>query len=400
MRTPPQPQPEIPERPKMSTGEEDGEFQRFDNVPVFDAHTGDDGVIYDEQLLTQIADNMNRRIADTGDYVPLVIQHTGDEDAPPEFDPPVVGFAGPFHVDTIGRENPRPAIYTSFWVFSHKVDVFRQYPRRSVEIWPEDAPEDRYFDPIALLGAETPKRDLGLIYAKGTCRNGKRPVRYEASFASGTNSFIPSGDNRKKHYSQEQGAGQMADAFSPQQLDQLTEVIRSVATPMIDEALMGGDAGGGGAPPLPDPGLGGPPEMAPDLGGDLGGDPAMGAPPDMDDDTKSYMAGMYRKFRKYAKEDGGFDELGAGSFLDTLDEEETGQMGQYMKYECSDSEMKQQYSKMSGADISEEDQPKVVDQYKKRLRKASGDARQSRIAAERYKKERDVAKAELAVMYA
>lgn len=365
------------ERPKMVPGAEDGEFQRFDTVCVFDEHTGDDGVVYDRQLLEAIAENNNRRIRDTGDFVPIVVQHTGDEESPPEYDPPVIGLAGPFFLDKLGAENPRWGIFTTFWIFQDCVAQFRRCPRRSVEIWPEDRPEDRYFDPIAVLGAETPKRDLGLIYSMGRAKNGKRPVRYEASMPSGSNTFIPSTGNdksRRKNQTYQQGVGDMPDNFTPQQLDQLREVIASVAQPMIDEAMMGA---GGGEELTP----------APDLGPET--------PPPMDDETTNYMAGMYRKFRKYQMDDGSFNEEGASAFLDTLDPEESQQFSQYMKYKCDDAGMKQNYSKMAGSDISDDDQPKVVDQYRKKSLQAAHEVRKYRNEAIQYKRQAEQYKQEL-----
>jgi hypothetical protein len=185
-------------RPNPFPAEEDGEFVRFENVPLFDEHVGDDGVHYDENLLNCIAENNNRRCADTGDFVPIVVGHTSDE--PNAKDPPVIGLAGPFHVAPYGKVKPRPCIHATFWVWKEHADEFRKkYPRRSVEVWPEDSPEQRYFDPIAVLGAETPKRDLGLVYGKP--KNGKSPFRYSmGSPPGGSNTFLPStGDEKQRN---------------------------------------------------------------------------------------------------------------------------------------------------------------------------------------------------------
>ena len=277
-----------------------------------------------------------------------------------------------------------------------------------MEIWPEDRPEDRYFDPIALLGAETPKRDLGLIYSKGTTRGGKRPVRYEmgaaAAAPSGTNTFLPGGDNRKKQNAK--GADAMPQQFSTEQLDQLTEVIRSIVAPMIDEAAIGNDAG---APPEPefDPNM--PPPADPMAGAGAPADPMMGAPapapmppgpadpmgggdeiPGLEpeeDDQMNYMQGMYAKFQKYGKGEE-FDEGGAGAFLDTLDGEESEQFRKYMM-ENGDDDDKMQYSKCTGADISDEDQPEAaqLQKYRKRALDVSAKYRNQKRIADKYQKE-------------
>lgn len=138
------------------------EYAVFDSVPIFDEHTGDDGVKYDARLLGRIAKNNNERIEDTGDYVPIVSHHT-PEDKDPSKQPEILGFAGPFRLGKIGNKKPRHAILATFKVFKDQLPEFLKRPRRSVEIWPESSPDQRYIDPIAVLGAETPRRDLGLV---------------------------------------------------------------------------------------------------------------------------------------------------------------------------------------------------------------------------------------------
>jgi len=191
MPTAPFASPDLQQPRSIGAPADAGEFVVIEDVPIFDAHTGDDGTEYDEHLLAQIAENNNRRIRDTGDFCPLVIGHT-PEDPNSDRSPPMVGMAGPFTVGRFGNEKPRPCIFAKFWVWKDKLAQFRANPRRSVELWPESRPEDRFFDPIALLGGETPRRDLGLVYSKGR----KKPAyRYEMSAAapSGTNTFLPGG---------------------------------------------------------------------------------------------------------------------------------------------------------------------------------------------------------------
>lgn len=205
-------------RPRRTYGKPtaEGDFVVFEAVPVFDEHIGEDGVHYDADLLKKIADNNNRRIRDTGDYCAVVVGHTVDRNdkKPGESDPPVIGLAGPFFVGSIGHENPRPCILANFWIFPEDEKTFLANPRRSVEVWPEENPEDRYFDPIAVLGSETPRRDLGMVYAKKTSYCVPGPLRYAkrsvckmcyeedgdggSSEAFGSNTFIPSGTNVKK----------------------------------------------------------------------------------------------------------------------------------------------------------------------------------------------------------
>ena len=78
--------------------------------------------------------------------------------------PDVVGFAGPFRLGHIGRTpgSRRAAILADFQIFKDDLKRVRKYPRRSPEVWLEDRYEDIFIDPIALLGAEAPRLDLGM----------------------------------------------------------------------------------------------------------------------------------------------------------------------------------------------------------------------------------------------
>jgi hypothetical protein len=132
------------------------------NVPLLDAHPlkGEDGkVVLDLNTnhLQAIADRANRRIRDTGDLAPIVIGHTTD-DGPEEGQPEIVGWAQHFTVRRLGKTN-RQAVCADFLLYRHKRGKIRKYPRRSVELWLEDMT----IDPISLLGATTPDRDLGLL---------------------------------------------------------------------------------------------------------------------------------------------------------------------------------------------------------------------------------------------
>lgn len=312
-----------PER-RRGKPSEGGDFVVFEAVSCFDAHEGDDGVVYDAKLLQHIANNCNRRIQDTGDWCPVVVAHTRDADqkASVTDDPPVIGMAGPFWVGTLGKLKPRPCIFATFWIFPECESTFLRNPRRSVEIWPEERPEDRFFDPISCLGAETPKRDLGMIYSRrgsgitpmrhlvpGPLRYSKRyrgnpPLKYEATCAGGgggNNTFIASGTNLRKQKNEKGG-----DDMTPEDLSQLADALKPMIQALVEDAIVatqsgepsdsaleatesldeGADLGGaappmppkmggmppaGGAPPMPPmpPEMGGAPPMPPDMGGEL-----------------------------------------------------------------------------------------------------------------------------------
>jgi hypothetical protein len=131
-------------------------------VPVLDEHdlTDDDGNVtgrVDRKRLEVIAGNNNRRVKETGDFVPLVIGHTKDG-IPEHRQPKIVGWARNFKVRKLARTG-RYAIHADFHFDKDKYHLAKDYPRRSVELW-----TDRWeMDPISLLGATTPERDLGVL---------------------------------------------------------------------------------------------------------------------------------------------------------------------------------------------------------------------------------------------
>lgn len=170
----------------------------FPSVPVFDEHEGRDGTVYDRPLLAKIASNCNMRTADTGDKCPIVGWHT-PEDKDPHKMPPVIGWAEDFRVEDFGRTGTRGCIFSKFKVFADQLKYFLRHPRRSVEIWKGKDAEDRFFDPIAVLGAETPKRDLGLIYSRSEAGDESEHYAMPA-YPGGGNTTIPSGPEKKEDY--------------------------------------------------------------------------------------------------------------------------------------------------------------------------------------------------------
>lgn len=134
------------------------------DLPILNQQTGEtEYFAVDRAFLDRCIANGNRREAETGDLCPIVIgkvsgaHHTVAglcEAAQPE----VVGYARNWSGDLLGNTN-RYAAYADFWVKNEDVERVKKYPRRSAEIWRGRAE----IDPISLLGATTPERDLGLL---------------------------------------------------------------------------------------------------------------------------------------------------------------------------------------------------------------------------------------------
>jgi hypothetical protein len=84
-----------------------------------------------------------------------------------------VGWADNLRLVTIGKVNPRMAISATFKVLRECLDLVKQYPRRSVELWTEDL----IIDPIALLSTSRPAKNLGLMTFECT-RSGAKLTKY------------------------------------------------------------------------------------------------------------------------------------------------------------------------------------------------------------------------------
>lgn len=117
----------------------------------------------DESFLRDLVDKMNARDMRTGDLSPLVLgKHTkgGIDDVAPESEQPeVVGYAKNWVVDRF-HNTAKLAAFADFWILRKDADRIRdKYTRRSAEVWVRQ----KEVDPISLLGATTPARDLGLL---------------------------------------------------------------------------------------------------------------------------------------------------------------------------------------------------------------------------------------------
>ena len=167
------PQPTLPVADVRAPGQFDGkDFETRTNVPIFAEHrtTAKDGreLNFGFAELQAVCDRCNRRIDETGDYATVCIGHTPDPDSMAKGAnmPEMVGFAGPFRM---GMMPPSPtgkqryAILADLHIMAEDAAKLRKYPRRSPELWLEDKYEDMFLDPIALLGAEAPRLDMGLL---------------------------------------------------------------------------------------------------------------------------------------------------------------------------------------------------------------------------------------------
>ena len=249
-----------------------GEYINKEDVFVLDPHTlknssGQTLVNVTESMLKKIADNQNKRVRETGDATPLVIGHTRDE-AHEHEQPEVVGYATNWKVKKFFKTG-KSALACTFHVFKKSVDKVRKFPRRSVELWLDSLT----IDPISLLGATTPERDLGLL-----------------KLSKGNSGKIVASIDDSGELSVDENTQQVVDAVL--EAIKSTDVWQYMSQKMSEEGAQGGESpsGAGDMNPMGDPAAaGGPPEGEFDPSMDGLGDEGMppeGAMPEGEDDEE------------------------------------------------------------------------------------------------------------------
>lgn len=242
----------------------DRDFTTIPNVPIFAEHKtiARDGrqLLFGREELQAIVDRCNRRIAETGDYAAVVIGHTPDPEAEAAgaTQPDVVGFAGPFRIGVLGQPGARQrfAILCDFHIFADEMERVKRHPRRSPELWLEDSYDEMFLDPIALLGSEAPRLDMGLLLYAGL-RHGRLCEKYAAVAPAAGNAFVPSHDTGRQKYSPVQDSPNQGvlSMLTPDDVRQIVDALEQLDWVQYVKSQMQaaqGDNGtgtGGDAPP-------------------------------------------------------------------------------------------------------------------------------------------------------
>jgi len=247
-------------------------YEKVPDVAVFCEHKkqkrlSDGSVVeevYDKAALEKIAARCNSRISDTKNFARLVEGHTPspEESAAGASQPEVLGFEGPYWIGMGGNDDPRWCIYANEYWLKSEAHKRPKLPGRSVELWMHDDMGERFFDPIAALGAETPRLDLPMKYSQTEDGRAVQVARYSA-FAGEGNVYAPAfnAPAKKERY----------EMMSPEEINQLAQamaapigqavaqaVIQALSEAPADQAGadMGGaegDQGAGGVPGGPPP---------------------------------------------------------------------------------------------------------------------------------------------------
>lgn len=181
---------------------------------------------YDLPALVAICNRCNDRIADTGNFAALSEGHTPTQD---QVDaghkhPELLGYSGPFFIGQVGDKSPRWAIFSDEHYWHDTAPKVARLPTRSVEVWLSPRMEDRFFDPIAALGTETPKLDIGVRFAR--LHSGELVERYSATFAGAGNVAAPGLvqiPKRTERYSTDPEEGTFM--LQPEEIQQVVEAL-------------------------------------------------------------------------------------------------------------------------------------------------------------------------------
>lgn len=191
--------------------------RHVENVCYFMEHEtrGRDGtpLRYGFQELADIVDEHNHR-ASLHNYPAIADRHTSDHPVPTAMEPKILGFAGPARLGMAGDK------FAVFFDEYHRADgmaTLDEKPRRSVEVNRYRDGRRSYFDPIAALGADSPRLPLPVPRYSSDAEV-ERYQMIAPAMVSGGNTFIPGTDdeNKPQRYAEEQPAVQDNDQMVQQ----------------------------------------------------------------------------------------------------------------------------------------------------------------------------------------
>jgi hypothetical protein len=253
--------------------------------------------------IAAICRNMNRRTK-LGLNPPLINKHTPDRSQPNPMDkePYIVGYAGNYRIGMIDDgEKQRFSIFGDEYHKPEHLAELNDKPRRSVELMRYKDSARNFFDPIACLGAESPRIEMPPAYYSVEHDDaGLEVVRYSIAVpvaAGSSNTFIKQfGDKERMQATAEPNVQtENSQMLQPEDLNQITDAVKNILAPylpMLDAMAAGQNPGMQQPGAMPgQPGM--PGQQQP--GGDelqLAGQAAPPAPGPMPEPVKNGMGGM------------------------------------------------------------------------------------------------------------
>lgn len=207
------------------------------------------------QDLVTILNENNSQILDRENFQAITLGHTSEN--PTHKDPDVIGFAGPYRLGMIGHEKPVFAIFGDEYHKKDRLQEVQSAPRRSIELNTLRSTGQRWFDPIAALGAKAPRLAMPAKYDRTEDAEVERySVVAPAYFPGGSNTNVD-----KTHYDSEanfsnQGNEMNAQSISDQDIAAIVAAIEQMPEIQFIRSMpqfvtQGSGAGGEMAPAAP-----------------------------------------------------------------------------------------------------------------------------------------------------
>lgn len=204
--------------------------------------------------VADVCRNMNRRISDVGLYPPLIDRHTTDN--PADHKRAILGYASNYRIGMIGQGDlQRYAIFGDEYHKPEHLSELNDKPRRSVELMRYKDSTRNFFDPIACLGAESPRIEIPpAYYSVGKDDEGVEVVRYSVAapvYAGSSNTFIPAfGEEKERLQATGEPNSEKNEMISPEDLAQVVDAVRNFMQPYTQwlDTQMQASAGSQGDP--------------------------------------------------------------------------------------------------------------------------------------------------------
>jgi len=241
------------ERYEMSPGHcyfAEHETTRNDGTPVK----------YSVNDLVGIINNLNHRVLERECFQAITEGHTSDNQKAGD-EPTILGYSGPYRLGMIGHEKPVFAIFGNEYHNRAHQSTLANRPRRSVELLTLRSTGERFFDPIAALGARSPRLAMPAKYSQidsSEVEIDRYSFTAPASFPGGSNTYIPGPDEYSADSDEEQQS--MNGSIANEDIAKIVQAMMETPEMQFVRSQMQGGAApgmGGGMPPGMDPGMGG-----------------------------------------------------------------------------------------------------------------------------------------------
>lgn len=242
-------------------------YRHVPSVAYFHEHstTGRDGSphIYGFDDLANIVDGQNHR-ADTDCYSAIASHHTSDVHKGPRFEPETVGYAGVYRLGMIGHSQPKWAVFADEFHKKDQADLFDKRRRRSVEVLRFKDGRAPVLDPIATLGADSPRLNLPVARYEAENAVVERYSFVAPASVGASSSFVPKLDKYDQAPPQNPSVpNEGQNMLGPEDVQQIITAMRSIpelawcrqqmqtavgGEGATDDLPAGGDPGAPGAP--------------------------------------------------------------------------------------------------------------------------------------------------------